>query len=663
MFADLGHAALWISLGAAVYALAAAIYGGVTKNDRWVDSARHAVVVIFFLLVGTAVILVAALLNNDFSIDYVYQVTSRATPVALIIAARCGGQAGSLLLWNVMLAAFMALAVTSKRNEKELMPWFIVVGTMTQIFFLFITAGPEDPFARLPVVPPDGTGLSPLLRHPLMIIHPPMLYLGYTGFVVPYAFAMAAMMAGRLDDAWIRITRRWTLAAWLFLSLGLVLGGRWAYDVLGWGGYWAWDPVENAAFMPWLAGTAFLHSVMIQEKRGMFKVWNVILVLLTYLLIVYGTLIVRTGLLSSVHAFAQSDIQWHFFWFTTIMVLFSAFWVTYRYKALQSHNYLNSLLSREAAFLLNNFVIIALLLVIFLFTNWTLLSEFFTGQQYGIGEMTYELATAPLFGVLLLLMGIAPLTAWYRTSAKRLGRLMIWPAVVATLFIVVLAVAFGVVSWGALLGMWIVAFSLTTTVLEYVRGARARMKRGENVAIATGKLFQRNQRRYGGYLIHLGVLVMAFGIIGTEFFQQETQINLRVGERATLSNYEIEFQGATFGRDNDVTIARATVDVYRNGEFLLTLQPHTDIYDSGEGMTIPDAYSTLVEDFYLILVNWEGISADSATIRMYLNPLINWVWLGGLVFMAGTFIAAWPDPLDEKIVLAAQRRVSLVGGD
>jgi cytochrome c-type biogenesis protein CcmF len=322
MFADLGHASLWIALATAVYALFAALYGGIKKDERWVASARNATIIIFLLLTASALILTAALINNDFSIRYVYQVTSLATPIHFKITALWGGQAGSLLLWNVMLAGFIAVAVTSKWQERELMPWFIVVTMLTQIFFLYITAGPEDPFARLATLPPDGTGLSPLLRHPLMIIHPPMLYLGYTGFVIPYAFAMAAMIAGRLDDAWIRTTRRWTLAAWLFLSLGLILGGRWAYDVLGWGGYWAWDPVENAAFMPWLAGTAFLHSVMIQEKRGMFKVWNVILIVLTYLLIVYGTLIVRTGLLSSVHAFAQSDIQWHFFWFTTLTVLF-----------------------------------------------------------------------------------------------------------------------------------------------------------------------------------------------------------------------------------------------------------------------------------------------------------------------------------------------------
>jgi cytochrome c-type biogenesis protein CcmF len=300
--------------------------------------------------------------------------------------------------------------------------------------------------------------------------------------------------------------------------------------------------------------------------------------------------------------------------------------------------------------------------IIFLFTNWTLLSEFFTGEKHGIGEVTYELATAPLFGLLLLLMGVAPLTAWYRTSIKRLGKLTVWPALGATAFVILLAVS-GIDSWGALLGMWIVAFSFTITVLEYARGARARMKKGENMVVATGKLFQRNQRRYGGYMIHLGVLVMAFGIIGTEFFQQQTQINLQIGDRATLGQYEIEFLGTTFGRNNDVSIARATVDVYRDGQFLTTLQPHTDIYDSGEGMTIPASYSNLAEDFYLILVNWEGVSAESATIRLYLNPLINWVWFGGIIFMLGTFIAAWPDPLDEKMVVAAQRRIALVGGD
>ncbi len=660
MFADIGYASILMAFGASLYTLVAALVGVWTKRPRWVESGRRATLITLPLLVLACAILIAALLADDYTLAYVSRVTSRATPTIFKITALWGGQAGSLLLWNLFMAAFFAAAVWLKQDERQLLPYVLVVGALTQAFFLFLSAFPETPFALNDIIPADGRGLSPLLRHPLMIIHPPLLYLGYTGFVIPYAFAMAALMAGRLDDGWIRTSRRWTLTAWLLLSLGLILGGRWAHDVLGWGGYWAWDPVENAAFMPWLAGTAFLHSVMIQEKRGMFKMWNIFLIILTYLLVVYGTLIVRTGLLQSVHAFAQSEIQWHFFGFTTLMIVLSTFWATYRAQALKSNNYLHSFISREAAFLYNNFVVLAILLVIFIFTNYSLLSEFFTGEVYMVGETTYEAALGPLFAVLLLLMGIAPLTMWYRTSMSRLGNMSRWPAVAATVFVAGLAV-WGVRQAGALLGLWIVAFSAILTVWEYVRGVQARVGKGESWPTALAMLFQRNQRRYGGYLIHLGVIVMAFGVIGTEFFQQQTQVFLTTGERATLGNYVIEFKGVEGYTDNDLEIVQATADVYdSDGRFLTTLTPYTQLFGSGEGMTIPAARSNLIEEFYILLVNWEGVTADSATIRLYLTPLINWVWAGGLIFMLGTFIAAWPDPLDEKLA-NAQRLVATAG--
>lgn len=660
MLADLGYASIVMAFGAAVYTLVAALIGVLAKRPRWVASARNATLVVLPLLVVACLLLLVALLTDDYSIEYVSRVTNRATPTIFKITAVWGGQAGSLLLWNLFMAIYFAAVVWIKREEKQLMPYVLIVGALTQSFFLLLTAFPENPFLLNALIPPDGRGLSPLLRHPLMIIHPPLLYLGYTGFVIPYAFAMAALMAGRLDDGWIRTTRRWTLTAWLFLSLGLILGGRWAHDVLGWGGYWAWDPVENAALMPWLAGTAFLHSVMIQEKRGMFKMWNIFLIILTYLLVVYGTLIVRTGLLKSVHAFAQSEIQWHFFTFTAVMIILSTFWATYRAQDLRSRNYLHSFLSREAAFLYNNFAVLAILAVIFVFTNYSLLSELFTGQEYGVGETTYEAALGPLFAILLLLMGVAPLTMWYRTSLARLGNMSRWPAICATI-LVVLLVVFGVRPVGALLGLWIVFFSAILTVWEYVRGVQARVGKGESWPVALATLFQRNQRRYGGYLIHLGVIVMAFGIIGTEFFQQQTQIFLQVGERATLGNYVLEFRGARGYEDNGLSVVEGTADVYTtDGRFLKTLHPYTQVFADGQGMTIPDTRSNMLEEFYILLVNWEGVSAQSATIRMYLTPLINWVWTGGIIFIIGTLIAAWPDPLDEKLAVA-QRLVATAG--
>lgn len=663
MIADLGYFALLLAFCTSIYAAGAAYYGRRVANERWVESARNATFIVWPLVTLSAVMLITLLLRNDFSVEYVWRVSSIEQPTYLKITALWGGQAGSLLFWNFLLATFTAVAMARKWNEqRELMPYAIMVASFTQIFFLSLCAFVESPFARIEgVIPIDGNGLNPLLRHPGMIIHPPMLYLGFTGFTIPYAFAIAALISGKLDDTWIRTTRRWTLVAWLFLSLGLILGGRWAYDVLGWGGYWGWDPVENASLIPWLAGTAFLHSVIIQEKRNMFKMWNMFLIVLTYSLVIYGTFVVRSGVISSVHSFAQSAIGPLFFGFITIMFVFSAYWVNKRRPELASPNSLDSLFSREAAFLYNNFIILAILAVVFLFTNYPIISELFTGEKGFVGPPVYEQALAPLFALLLLLMGVAPLTMWYRTSLNRLGRATLWPAMVALAVVVVLWLM-DIRYWAALLGFWIATFSLGLTLMEFGKGTWARMKHGENLFVAFSRLMARNRRRYGGYWIHLGVLIMAFGIIGVELFQEETQIRLSSGEKVTLGRYEMQFIGAKqYAGPDDLVITEASVDVYSNGRLVTTLAPRTELYTrTGQPMTIPQARSTIVEDFYVLLVNWEPTSATQATFRIYLNPLINWVWAGGVIFVLGTLIAAWPDAVEDRITAVQSRRRSSV---
>lgn len=671
MIADLGYASLLIAFGVAIYAGSAAYYGGRTKQQRWVESGRNASITIFPLVLLACGMLIVSLLRSDFSLEYVWRVSSRDMPTYLKVTALWGGQAGSLLFWNLLLAAFTAAAMARKwDDQRELMPYAILIGSLTQIFFLALVAFVENPFARLAVVPPDGNGLNPLLRHPGMIIHPPMLYLGFTGFTIPYTFAMAALIANKLDDGWIRTTRRWTLTAWLFLSLGLILGGRWAYDVLGWGGYWAWDPVENASFMPWLAGTAFLHSVMIQEKRKMFKTWNVILIIVTYSLVIVGTFIVRSGVISSVHSFAQSAVGPMFLGFTCFMILLSLIWLTRRSEDLKSENSLDSLLSRESAFLLNNFVIMGILVATFAGTFFPIFSELFTGQKVTVGAPYYEKVNGPMFAVLLLLMGVAPLTMWHRTTIQRLGRMTLFPAIFS---IVVAGTLFflDITNWVALLGYWIVTFSLTLTLLEFWKGIRARMRsKNENPLASLSALIRRNRRRYGGYIIHLGVLVMAFGIISSELFQQETQIRLARGDTVTLGDYQLVFNGIErYPGPDDLVITEATADVYQNNQFVTTLKPRTELYTrTNQPMTIPDIRSTIGEDFYVILVNWEGTSNDFSTFRLFLNPLINWVWAGGIIFLIGTLVAAWPDAVDRKISVAVKsgQRVqapSPVGGD
>jgi cytochrome c-type biogenesis protein CcmF len=569
-----------------------------------------------------------------------------------------------------------AASVRNWDRDRQFLPWVIVVLSVTLAFFLALVAFYENPFARywqtfdgnvitamfqpqgsVPFTPADGRGLNPLLRHPGMIIHPPMLYLGFVSFVIPFAFAIAALVTGRTDDRWIRITRRWTLVAWLFLSLGLILGGRWAYDVLGWGGYWGWDPVEIAAFMPWLTGTAFLHSVMIQEKRGMLKHWNMILIILTYDLVIFGTFLTRSGVLSSVHAFAQSSIGPAFFAFIGLTFIISLSLLLRRWNELKSETEMTSLLSREALFLLNNLLFMAILVVCFLGVIYPLISELFTGQKVTFGPDWYERITGPLFAGLLLLMGIAPLSAWRYSTAKTLGRAM-WKPFLVSLVVVGVAFLTGVRSLPALLGFWLCGFVTAVTLYEFWRGAMARHRRaGESLPLALWRLAGRNRRRYGGYIIHLGVVLMAIGIIGIEIFQTETQGTLKQGDRLELGRYSISFDSlANFDTADGRNVARAVVSVFKNGNYLGELHPRRDYYyEAQQPMTIPGVRSSMEDDFYVLLVDWQPISSAGATFKIYHNPLVNWLWLGGLVFIIGTLVAAWPDP-DPEISRATARR-------
>jgi cytochrome c-type biogenesis protein CcmF len=516
--------------------------------------------------------------------------------------------------------------------------------------------------------PADGSGLNPLLRHPGMIIHPPMLYLGFVSFVIPYAFAIAALVTGRTDDRWIRLTRRWTLVAWLFLSLGLLLGGRWAYDVLGWGGYWGWDPVEIAAFMPWITGTAFLHSVMIQEKRGMLKHWNMVLIILTYDLVIFGTFLTRSGVLSSVHAFAQSAIGPLFFSFIGLTFIISLSLLLRRWNELKTNVHMTSMFSREALFLLNNLLFMGILIVCFWGVIFPLLSEalgfvgqripalstIFTGQKVTVGPPYYERATAPLFAGLLLLMGVAPLAAWRHSTVRTLGR-AIWKPTIASLIVLVLVFLAGVRSWPALLGFWLCAFVSAVTLYEFWRAAWARHHtHNENLPLALWQLAGRNRRRYGGYIIHLGVVLMAIGIIGIEVFQTETQGTIPQGGSLRLGNYRVVYEELNIWDrlDQGRNLARAVVSVYKNEQYVGELHPRRDYYfESQQPMTIPGVRSTWEDDLYILLVDWQPITTEGATFKIYHNPLVNWMWLGGFVFIFGTLVAAWPDKDPETEVI------------
>ncbi len=428
------------------------------------------------------------------------------------------------------------------------------------------------PAGAVALAPSNGQGLNPLLRHPGMIIHPPMLYLGFVAFVIPFAFAIAALVTGRSDDRWIRLTRRWTLVAWLFLTLGLVLGMRWAYDVLGWGGYWAWDPVEIAALMPWLTGTAFLHSVMIQEKRGMFKQWNMLLIILTYALVIFGTFLTRSGVLSSVHAFAQSAIGPMFFAFIGITFVTSLALLIFRWKDLRADVEMTSIFSREALFLLNNLLFIGVLIVCFWGVIFPLISELVTGQKVTVGPPFYLRANGPLFGALMALMGIAPLSAWGKSTFTTLGR-SLWKPSIPTALVPVLLLFLGIRNWIALVGFTLVAFVIFVTIFEFWRGTRSRQKRtSDGFLRALWYLAGHNRRRYGGYLIHLSMVIMAIGILGIELYQTTTQKTLAVGENLQIADYTLRFNSlAQFPYSDGRTVTRAALSVFRDGDFLGTL--------------------------------------------------------------------------------------------
>jgi cytochrome c-type biogenesis protein CcmF len=660
-----GYFAMVIVLLVSIYGAGAAAYGASRKKSQWIESARYAMFLTWPLLTIAAGALVILLVSGRFDIAYVYSVTSQSMPVYLKVTALWGGQAGSLVFWSWLMSAFATAASIRKWDrDREFLPWVIVVTLITLAFFLLLVVLFENPFVRywqtldgrqstalfqpraaIPLTPVDGQGMNPLLQHPGMIIHPPMLYLGFVSFVIPYAFAIAALVTGRSDARWIRITRRWTLLAWLFLSLGLILGGRWAYDVLGWGGYWGWDPVEIAALMPWLSGTAFLHSVMIQEKRGMLKHWNMILIILTYALVIFGTFLTRSGVLSSVHAFAQSEIGPLFFLFIGITFTVSLSLLIRRWESLRGENHLDSMFSRETLFLLNNLLFISILFVCVWGVLFPLISEMFTGQKVTVGPPFYERSVGPLAAGLLFMMGVAPLSVYGRASWRRLGRSMWIPAVISSIVVVILYLR-GVTILAALMGYGLACFVILVTLYEFWRGALARHRsHGESLLEAFWRLAGRNRRRYGGYIIHLGVVIMALGIIGIELFQTETQGTIALGEQITLGRYTMIFDSLNQWDTSDGrNVVRAVVDVYQDGKPVGQLFPRRDYYYiSQQSVTLPGVRSTLEDDLYVLLVGWESIGSQGATFKIYHNPLVNFLWTGGLVFILGTMVAAWPD--------------------
>jgi cytochrome c-type biogenesis protein CcmF len=647
---DIGAIALRLGLVVAVYAATISSLGGWRQKSLWVRSAERAVYAVFALVSIAMVVMLYALATHDFSIQYVARVSNRAMPMFYTMAALWGGQEGSLLLWLWLLVSYSALVIKQNQyRNREFIPYAIPTLMVTAILFLSLLVFSEDPFHRLPQVPLDGQGLNPLLQNPLMVIHPPNLYLGFVGYAVPFAFAMGALVSGRLDSQWIRSVRRWTIVAWLFNTIGVILGGQWAYVELGWGGYWAWDPVENASLMPWLTATAFLHSIMIQEKKGMLKVWNMSLVILTYALSIFGTFLTRSGIISSVHAFAESDIGSYFLIYLGLILVVAVGLVIKRLPQLQSDHRLESTLSRESSFLFNNLFLVGMMFAVLWGTMFPVLSEAISGVKISVAAPFFNQVNVPLGLALLFLAGVCPLIAWRKASTRNLSRNFSYPLLWSFVVTAVLY-ASGVRHVVALISLSICGFVLGTIVFEFYRGTRARQSsRGGSVWQALRSLVQRNRRRYGGYIVHLGVVLAFVGMTGSSAYQIEEDIVLRPGQRADVGQFTLQYD-----RLEPLVMPTyegfiATVRVFRGDDLLSTLKPEKRLYFVQNQPTTEVALRTsLWEDLYVILAGFE--SSRIATFKVFVNPLVAWLWMGGLVMVIGTITAIWPERRAPRVM-------------
>jgi cytochrome c-type biogenesis protein CcmF len=640
--AALGRAALLLAFGLVAYALIAGSYAAWKRRRRLALSAQNALLAAFPATLVAAIVLLVSLGRRDMTFVYVWQHTSHKLPLGYALSAFWGGQEGSLLLWLLVLTGYAGLAVWLNRRSRELVAWTVPVFGLVAIFFAFMLCFVSSPFHVQPA-PADGQGMVPSLQNPYMLAHPPLLYLGYVGLTVPFAFAMGALLSGRTDERWIVATRRWTLAAWTFLGVGQLIGAHWAYVEIGWGGYYAWDPVENAALMPWLAATAFLHSVMIQEKRGMLKVWNMILVALAFNLSLFGTFLTRSGVIDSIHSFSQSSIGGWFLGFLAFMVVFSVVLIRWRLPLLRTKTRLESLVSREATFLYNNLLLVALCLTILWGVLYPILSEAVRGQTRTVSKPYYDFFLHTFGLPLLLLMGIGPLVAWRRASLRSLGKTFLIPfaAAVAT-GVVLLALGFGS-SWPGLLAYTFAAFVLASIVLEFVRGRTA--------AGGIFRLIGRNRRRYGGYLVHAAIVLLAIGIAGSSAYQTVHQQTLRPGQSIAAAGYTLTYRGLTGVNGPNYKGFRALVDVRRGGSHVASLDPGENVY-AIEG---PANEASIYHDprsLGDVFTTAQIVKGNEIDLKVFVKPLINLIWAAGFLFVAGALVAMWPDAVEQRRLAA-----------
>src|SRR6202521_3459003 len=643
---QIGSFTLLLALALSAYSFLAGLLAIVIKgpgSGRLGETARRAGIASFAVVFLAAVVLVVAAFQNDFSIAYIFHHSNRELPAPYKFATLWSGQEGSLLFWSLLLSAYGLVLRLRYKTDVRLFAHASVIISAVQVFFLLLLTFAARPFAVMQgSLPADGNGLNPLLQYPEMVIHPPMLYLGYVGFTVPFAFALGALIMRYPGEKWIHITRRWTMVTWGFLTCGVFLGAHWAYSVLGWGGYWGWDPVENASFLPWLTGTAFLHSVMMQEKRGMMKVWNVWLVFCTFLLCILGTFLTRSGIVSSVHAFAQSSIGTWFVGFLALIitVCFGAYIKNRDY--LKSENQLDAIVSRESSFLFNNLVLLVACIAVLSGTLFPVFSEWITGDRISVGAPFFNKVNIPLGLLLMFLTGVGPLLAWRKTSTESLKRNFGWPLAVG---IVGGAIAFalGFRQFYSLVCLILCVFVASTITMEFYRGAKVIGARsGASLAASAIDLTMRNTRRYGGYIVHIGMVLIFIGLAGAAF-NRDMQKEMQLGSTMQIGPYTLLLQSVDTKPEKNYTAERMIVEVLRDNKPMMMLYPEKRRFATTvENGTMVAIYSTLKEDLYVV---YAGQSPDTQlpVIHAYLNPLVKWIWFGGVVVVFGTLVALLPN--------------------
>lgn len=641
--AAIGYTTLIIAFALSIYSILAFSIGARGRYPKLIATARIAVLAVFGSVSISVAALTYALATHDFEIEYVASYTSQDMSLLYLVSALWAGNAGSLLFWGWLLSLFAAVLMVQKLKEgKALVPYASVVIMLTEVFFLILLLFAKNPFYTLTEVPSQGIGLNPLLEHAGMLIHPPLLLAGYAALAIPFAFAIAALIMKRLNNEWIIAMRKWTLIAWLLLGMGIITGSWWAYAELGWGGYWSWDPVENASLMPLLMTTAFLHSIIIQRRRGMLKAWNMMLIILTFSLIIFGAFITRSGIISSVHTFTESSIGPFFLAFLGLICFCSFILLIYRRRGLKDEGEVKALVSREGTFFLNNLLLVSATLVIFVGTIVTIISETVSGVTVTVGESFFNRASIPIFLAIILLTGVCRLIGWRRPSIKQFGGSTLWPAMTSLLVIIILAII-GVREWYTFIAVLFCSFLIFTTLFEWARGIRTRRQsRVENYLKTFFGLIWSNKSRYGAYIVHISIAFIAVGIIGSSVYDVEKEAALLPGDSMYINNYTLTYEGLDYHPTPSKMVFTANVSVYNQDKYIGKLAPKKYFHRSfNQSVSEVAIRSTLAEDLYLILVGWDegGITHFKAIV----NPLVIWIWIGGGLFLLGGLVAFWPE--------------------